>query len=296
MARHVMRPLLLFFRNCGRVLKLPRCLPMALTAAFGSLYNRPSLDMHLGWMVVGILLLACGCGGINSVQEADVDSLLQRTCDRPLATGQMSKRLAVLMSSLLIVGGLATLFVNESGWIPPLLGLGAVLLYNGLYTPLKQISVFALLPGGLAGGLPPLIGWTSAGGEIDDLRAWIIFSLFFLWQIPHYCLIVLQYREEYSDGPFPSLIRLFPEATLRKIILVWAGAFALVLLTLTLDRTLLPFSRLVLAAAALLVPIVLAAGLQFRRPSPYRLLLRVFNGVFFLTLSVVAALQLMLVG
>lgn len=283
-------------RVWSRVIKLNRCLPIALSAGFGFILQRPVPDAALGGVVAGVLLLACGCAGLNSVQEARMDRLYRRTCDRPVATGLVRRGHALALSVTLVALGLGILFADNPSRLPPLLGLAAVLLYNGLYTPLKQISVFALVPGGLAGGLPPLIGWTAAGGGLADLRPWLLFALFFLWQIPHYCLILLRHRDDYRAVAQPSLIRLFSESLLKNITLVWVGALAVVAMTLALDRDLLqPGSRLTLAGMAVFLVLFLGQRL-LRTQADDRLPLWLFNGVFFSALLVVALVQLLAAG
>jgi len=290
-------PLAVALRFRGQLIKITLCLPVALSAGFGFVLHTPTFTPALGGVFCGVLLLACGAAGGNSLQEAATDACLRRTQDRPLVTGRLGKHEALGLCLVLVLLGLTTLLVSGQGRLPFWLGLAAIFFYNGIYTPLKQVSVFALIPGGLAGSLPPLIGWTGAGGGLADSRAWLLLTLFFLWQIPHFCLILLRYQEEYRNAAQPSLIRLFSEPSLKRIVLVWIGAFAVVTLALALDRDLLqPGSRLLLALMAMLLPAFLGLHL-LRHPSPdYRLLGTVFNGVFFATLILVTLLQLLTIG
>ncbi len=284
-------------RAWGQVIKITLCVPMALATGFGFLLHSPTPGPGLGGAIAGVLLLACGCAGLNSVQEVAVDSLFRRTRSRPLVTGRLRTDQAARFSALLVLLGLAILALSSAGWTPLLLGLAAVVLYNVLYTPLKQVSVFALIPGGLAGAVPPLIGWTAAGGSLEEVQAWMLLALFFLWQIPHFCLILLRHREDYAAAMQPSLLGLFSESTLKRIALVWIGAFAVAALTLALDRTLLhPGSRLTLGLLAVLLPLLLAPGLLNQRPPDYRRLLLLFNGAFFAAMLVVAVLQFLPAG
>ncbi|MDR2549293.1 MAG: UbiA family prenyltransferase [Desulfobulbus sp.] len=277
----------------SQALKVARCLPMAATAGFGFIAQRPQLDAALGIVVGGVLFLACGCAGINSVQEARIDRLYRRTWARPLATGQIRPGPALAVSAMLATGGLAVL--AGYGWsngLPLSLGLAALILYNGLYTPLKQVTVFALIPGGVAGSLPPLIGWTAAGGGLAEPRIWLLFSLFFLWQIPHFCLILLCHADDYRAVERPSLIRLFPAPRLRRIALVWIAALAVTALTLALDDLLQPASRLALAGMALFLTLIPGQRLLGGRADDARLSLWLLNAGFFLTLLAVTVAQL----
>jgi protoheme IX farnesyltransferase len=278
----------------AKLIKISLCLPVAGSAAFGSILHSPVLTPSLALVVGGVFLLACGAAAGNSLQEQGTDSLFIRTRNRPLVTGRLGGRQAIRISSLLVILGLTALFFSGSGQLPLLLSIAALLLYNGVYTPMKQTSVFALFPGALAGALPPLIGWTAAGGLLDDPNAWLLFFLFFLWQIPHFCLILLYHQADYCAVERPALIRLLPEQSLKRITLVWILALAVVALALALNRALLqPGSRLVLAIMAGIL-MTFCVPLWFRRQSPgYRLLFIVLNGSFFTALLLVAVLQLL---
>lgn len=277
------------------VFKCRRCLPAALSAIFGALLFRPVADTQLALASFGVLLLACGCAGLNSVQERQADSFFHRTCHRPLVTGRLSRQTALWLSLLSLGAGLALLATGPPPCVlPPLLGLAALLLYNGIYTPLKAVTVLAIVPGGLAGALPPLIGWTFAGGQIDDPRAWMLLSLFFLWQIPHYCLIVLHYRQEYRIGPYPSLARLFAETALKRIILLWVLALMVVALALaTVSHQLSTGSRWILASTAIMLSGLLSYQLLTTgQETRYRHMLVLLNTTFFTAITAVSLWQI----
>ena len=218
-----------------RLVKLPLCLLVACSALWGYVLQMPSRDRTLMVLVTGVLLLACGAAGLNSVQERETDRLFVRTRNRPLATGRLPVGLALACSLLLIGGGLLLLTSTGPDLRPLFLGLAAVVLYNGVYTPLKQVTIFTLFPGGIAGAIPPLIGWTAAGGEIFSLQAGLLFTLLFLWQIPHYLLILLEHQQDYADQDgWPSLIRVMSATRLKQIAAMWI--FACLAVTLMLSR------------------------------------------------------------
>jgi protoheme IX farnesyltransferase len=165
---------------------------------------------------------------------------------------------------------------------------------NGVYTPFKETSVFALFPGGLAGAIPPLIGWNAAGGLLNDSRAGLLLALFFLWQIPHFCMILLYHQEDYRSTRQPTLIRLLPEQSLKRITLVWILAFSAVALSLPLYPDLLNTgSRLtIVLMAGVMVALCLPLFLTKNTPN-YRLLFFLFNGSFFSAMLLIALLQLL---
>ena len=101
-------------------------------------------------VVLGVLLLAAAGSTLNQIQERQTDARMARTCDRPFACGQLTPRSGALFTILLVLAGGAFLLA-ASGLVPALLGLAGLLLYNGIYTPLKRHSDLAILPGALCG-------------------------------------------------------------------------------------------------------------------------------------------------
>jgi protoheme IX farnesyltransferase len=276
-----------------QLIKMPLCLSVAGSTGFGYILHTPTLSLSLAATTCGVLFLACGAAGGNSLQEVAIDGLLPRTCKRPLVTGRLSARQAAWFSTLLVILGLVFLWLGTEKRLPLALGIAAIILYNGVYTPFKNVSIITLFPGGLAGSLPPLIGWTAAGGLLSDYRAWLLFALFFLWQIPHFCLILLSYHEDYQTLEEPTLVSFFSNQSLTRITLVWILAFIVVALSFTLDANQLVIgSRLAIAIMAVIL-IFPCGYLFFKKESQdFRFLFLVLNGSFFATLLIVAIFQL----
>jgi protoheme IX farnesyltransferase len=276
-----------------QLIKIPLCMLVACSAGFGFILHTPELTPSLGATLFGVFALACGAAGFNSLQEVSADYLLLRTAKRPLVTGRLSKREAISFSLVLVFLGCLCLFLSADDWHPLWLGITALVFYNGIYTPLKSITVFALFPGGIAGALPPLIGWDVAGGLLTDSRAMVLLSLFFLWQIPHFCLILLSHQEDYRAVQQPTLIRLLAEQSLKRITMVWMLSFTTVALSLTLYRDMLHTGARIAITLMAGVVISLCIPLFFTtNTSTYRRLLFIFNGSFFSTMLAVAFLQL----
>ena len=275
-----------------QLVKVPLCVPVACSAGFGAILHTPVLTPSCWAVICGVFFLACGAAGGNSLQEKTTDRLFARTCNRPLVTGRLTEPEAFWLSALLGTLGLAILWLGAASWSSLLLGITALVLYNGLYTPLKQTSVFALFPGGLAGAVPPLIGWTAAGGALIDIYAWQLFALFFFWQIPHFCIILLRHQEDYRAVERPSLIRLLPGQSLERIALVWILAFIVVALSLTLDRVRLELGSRVAIVLMCGMLAVFSLSLGVKKSPNYHFQFRVLNCLFFFTLLLVAVLQL----
>jgi heme o synthase len=141
-------------------------------------------------------LIVASSSVFNQILERDVDPLMTRTADRPLATRRMRVRDAAYFG-----GGLGALAVPALAWkvnlLTGMLGLGAWLLYVLVYTPMKQRSVIAVYVGAIPGATPVLMGWTAVTGRLDP-PALALFAILFLWQIPHFIAISMFRRDEYA--------------------------------------------------------------------------------------------------
>ena len=116
--------------------------------------------------------------------ERESDGRMERTAHRPLPTGRIQLGEAVAVAAGLSVAGIGVLLVH-SGVLPALLGLGALLIYVLVYTPLKARSTWSTPAGAVAGAVPPLMGYSAASGGLGPL-AWCLFGLLFLWLVPAY--------------------------------------------------------------------------------------------------------------
>jgi heme o synthase len=168
----------------------------------------------------GIFLLAAGASALNQFQERIFDSRMDRTKNRPLASGILSPRNGLLWSLCLLVAGVAILSFRGS-WMCLFLGLFNILWYNGLYTWLKKKTAFAVVPGAFTGAIPVFMGWSAAGGNIFDRIPVFIAVFIFLWQIPHFWLLMLKYGDEYRNAGYPVLSDLFRLSQMKRIILFW---------------------------------------------------------------------------
>jgi protoheme IX farnesyltransferase len=173
-----------------------------------------------------VFLLACGASGLNQYQERATDALMPRTKGRPLPSGTIRPVAAVFFSLCLIVSGLVILLLTFQGALPFLLGIFALLWYNVIYTFLKKKTAFAAVPGGLAGALPPAIGWIAGGGLPADPRLAFLCFFFFMWQTPHFWLLLLDRGPEYEAAGLPSLTLTFRRSQLLRIVFVWTIAVA----------------------------------------------------------------------
>lgn len=193
------------------------------SAVTGWLLASRSFSLAMLPSIAGVFLLAAGAGALNQFQERDLDALMHRTMRRPIPSGRMRATTALVISILLIVLGALCLASNP---VALLLGVFTVLWYNGVYTPLKRVSAFAAIPGGVVGSVPPMIGWTAAGGDVFDPRILAVAFFFFVWQVPHFWLLLLRIGDDYARAGLPTLTRVFTRRQLARIIYVWMIATA----------------------------------------------------------------------
>jgi protoheme IX farnesyltransferase len=197
----------------------------ALTAVMGYVAFARSLDGGVLTAALGTVLFAMGASALNEWQERDYDALMVRTRNRPLPTGALSPAAALAMALSLGAAGFGVLLLAH-GWIAVLLGVLAMVWYNGVYTPLKRVTAFAAFPGSLIGAIPPAIGWTAAGGCLADPAMLALCFVFFIWQVPHFWLLLFIYGEDYERAGFPTLSRRFSPPQLARLTFTWMCATA----------------------------------------------------------------------
>ena len=194
-----------------------------LTAAMGFIAYSRHVTFGLFTAVTGTLLLAMGSSTLNEVQESEIDACMQRTRHRPVPSGFVSVRTATFAAMLMATLGAFILYATR-GTVPALLGLLAMVWYNGIYTPLKRMTAFAVVPGSVIGALPPAIGWTAAGGTLDQPALLSLCFVFFLWQVPHFWLLALRHQEDYARAGLPTLGDFFTSTQIFRLIFTWTSA------------------------------------------------------------------------
>ena len=205
-----------------QLIKIRLTLLVTFSAAAGFLLVSKAAGPIFFLCLAGVFLLSSGAAVLNQIQERDRDSLMERTKMRPIPSGQISRRGAWLLCLILVTSGLISLSLIRSE--TAFFGLLALLIYNGIYTPLKRKSILAVLPGGVVGVLPPLIGWTAAGAGITSSGAIVLMLFFYLWQIAHFWLFIMIHEEDYRRGGFPTLSERLHPAQEQRITFIWISA------------------------------------------------------------------------
>ncbi|EKG21269.1 Retrotransposon gag protein [Macrophomina phaseolina MS6] len=184
-----------------------------------SVTSTPSLStLTLLFLTTGTGLASASANAFNMLFEPAHDAKMSRTKNRPLVRGLVSKRAALVFAVATGVAGVASLYYGVNPTVAFLGGLN-ILLYAGVYTPLKRVSVLNTWVGAVVGGIPPLMGWAAAagqcatgGGTWQDLLfgpgsagGWLLGALLFAWQFPHFNALSWTIREEYKNAGYRML-------------------------------------------------------------------------------------------
>jgi protoheme IX farnesyltransferase len=206
---------------------------VSFTTGLGYILGAKEITFTMFAVIGGIFLLACASSALNHWQERNSDALMDRTRFRPIPSGRIHPGGALVISVSLLISGVLVLAVFTNLTVL-LIGIITFVWYNALYTPLKRKSAFAIIPGAVVGALPPVAGWAAAGGDVFDYRLFIIAAYMFIWQIPHFWLLLLLYGDDYQKGGFPTLNRIFGEEQLKGITFIWLISTILVALLVPL--------------------------------------------------------------
>jgi protoheme IX farnesyltransferase len=150
--------------------------------------------------LLGTGLATGGALALNQYIERDFDARMRRTRDRPIPSGRITPGHALIFGLALLTIGVAWLALTV-GWIPAGFTVLSALAYLFAYTPLKRRTYLATIVGAVPGALPALIGWTAAGAD-PGLGAWLLFGIFFLWQLPHVLALAWLLRDDYKAVGF----------------------------------------------------------------------------------------------
>jgi protoheme IX farnesyltransferase len=179
------------------------------------------------WLVLATLLggamSAGSAGAFNCYIDRDMDRKMKRTKNRPLVTGEISDRNALIFSWVLGVLSVVWLYFTTTV-LAAILSVGAIFFYVVIYTILlKRHSEQNIIWGGIAGCFPVLIGWAAVTGTLD-WPAWVFFIIIFLWTPPHYWPLSMRYREDYAAAGVPMLGVVRGRATVGLQIILYAWA------------------------------------------------------------------------
>lgn len=174
-------------------------------------------------------LAAASANTINCIYDRDIDYIMERTRGRPLPSGRVSPRDALIFAVTLASIAFTLLYVFAN-LLAASLAMSGIAVYVGVYTVwLKRSSTQNIVIGGAAGAIPPLVGWAAVTGELS-WAAWVLFAIIFVWTPPHFWALALMIKDEYAKVGVPMLpVVEGCESTGRQIL-----AYTILLLPVTL--------------------------------------------------------------
>ena len=176
--------------------------------------------------LIGTAMVCGSANAINMVWDQDIDAIMNRTAHRPLVTGDLNEREALVFAAAIGLGGVLILTYFATP-MAALMGIAGHAFYSVIYTMfLKRNTPQNIVIGGAAGAFPPLIGWAAVTGDLS-WTAWLIFALIFLWTPPHFWALTLARPGEYARAGVPMLPVTAGEAATRRHITAYAVALLL---------------------------------------------------------------------
>ena len=225
-----------------------------------SLYSMPPLTLVLSTLAGGTLL-AVSANVMNQVFEIERDKLMQRTSDRPLVTGELTRATGIVFSVLTGIIGFIVLYLLTTP-TAAYIGLIANQFYIFIYTLiLKPRTNQNIVIGGAAGAAPVLIGWTATGSTLD-IGAWLLFLLVFMWTPAHFWALSIENKTDYEQADFPMLPT--QETYERSTIYIAIYSCATVLISIAAAPV------LQLGIIYLLIAVFLGTNLMFKSYNLYK--------------------------
>ena len=181
--------------------------------------------------LIGGTLASAAANTINCVYDSDIDYIMERTRWRPIPSGRVKKRDALIFAIVLAAISF-TLLTVVANLLAALLAMSGIVFYVLIYTHwLKRHSVQNIVIGGAAGAIPPLVGWAAVTGDLG-WGAWLLFLIIFLWTPPHFWALAIMIRDEYAEVGVPMLpVIEGDEPTARQI---WVYTLIMIPVTLSL--------------------------------------------------------------
>jgi len=212
----------------------------------------PAWSLGLFHALFGIAFVSSGTAALNEVLEAEVDSRMRRTAQRPIPAGRMTRTHAAFVGLALTLGGsiYLSLFANP---VTGLLAFLTALVYLAAYTPLKRLSPVCTFVGAFPGAMPVALGWAAARARLEA-ETLILFAIMFIWQFPHFLSIAWLYREDYARGDIRMLPVVSPDgkSTLWRIL-----AYSVALIPVSVLPVALGMAGRIYFAGAILLGIAL---------------------------------------
>lgn len=185
------------------ITKVRLAVSVVFSSLAGFLLGADSINVtHLVLLALGGYCMVGASNAYNQVIEKDLDSLMNRTKNRPIPAGRMSVTMAMVIAVCMTLMGILVLYqINAK---TALFGAISIFLYTSVYTPLKTISPLAVFVGAIPGAIPFMLGWVAATNEFG-IEPGTLFMIQFFWQFPHFWALGWMLHDDYSRGGFKML-------------------------------------------------------------------------------------------
>ena len=208
----------------------------------------PSISVTF-WSLLGGTLAAGGANAFNIVIEADSDRLMKRTANRPIATGQISKKSGLIFSSLISILSLLIFYVFTTT-LATILTAIAIIFYVLIYTiTLKRNTSQNIVWGGIAGCMPVLIGQAAVTNSLTD-TSWLFFLVIFFWTPPHFWALAVRYKDDYAAAGIPMLPVVAPMKSVIRQMWFHSIAMSITSVALIINANMSP---IILIASVILI-------------------------------------------
>jgi protoheme IX farnesyltransferase len=278
----------------------PRVMELLLAVTIPTMFLAQRGVPNLGLVLITLIggaLSAGAAGAFNCYIDRDIDRLMHRTEKRPLVTGEVSDREALIFASILAVVSTA-IFALFTNWLATALSVGAIVFYVVVYSLLlKRRTPQNIVWGGAAGGFPVLIGWAVVTNSLSWTPV-VLFLIIFLWTPPHYWPLSWRYRKDYREAGVPMLTVVRGRVTVGLQIVLYAWATVIATLTLALVAPMTPVYAVVAVAAGAWFLVeshrLYNRAIRHADPAPMKLfhLSNAYLTLIFLTIAVDALLPL----
>ena len=208
----------------------------------------PSISVTF-WSLLGGILAAGGANAFNIVIEADSDRLMKRTANRPIATGQISKKSGLIFSSLISILSLLIFYVFTTT-LATILTAIAIIFYVFIYTiTLKRNTSQNIVWGGIAGCMPVLIGQAAVTNSLT-VTSWLFFLVIFFWTPPHFWALAVRYKDDYAAAGIPMLPVVAPMKSVIRQMWFHSIAMSITSVALIINENMSP---IILIASIILI-------------------------------------------
>ncbi len=207
------------FENFKQLTKLGLTISVLVSSIAGYLLAVDSFDIKIfSLLIVGGFCMVGASNVFNQIIEIEPDKLMERTKNRPLPTGRVSKNTAFIFAIILLVLGLTSLYMINPK--TAMFSAISVFLYTSAYTPLKPVSPISVFVGAIPGAIPFMLGWVAATNQFG-IEAGILFMIQFFWQFPHFWAIGWMQFDEYKKAGFNMMPTGEKSKTASKLIIIY---------------------------------------------------------------------------